>query len=260
MKFAITSLALGIFVALTSAAAVVEKRGGEWDGYEPTKTYDDGGGITSFPNIFALGVKDYGDGSFTTLDLVYEIDDGQLIYDKSHPYHVENYDDCETEKPPRPTSTSDCETEKPPRPSKIPYHDGWQRENLEARGYETKPEDNWGSFKYPFLKIEKSQHNTFFNLKDTVLRTVFSNKIVEIVANHQLQADSPVQPDALFTKGFSIVYKHGAWLLALNGSTKFFNAVIDSTKTSFKIYDAPITSESKPIELVVIVVKGGHKW
>ncbi|CAI5758009.1 unnamed protein product [Candida verbasci] len=254
MKF-ITSIALIVFAALTSAAAIEKREAGGHDDYRPTRTYDynyDGGYITTFPDAFALAVKEYCDddkdygkhkGYDTDLDLVYEIDDGQLIYDDCHKYRP--FYDTDT----------DCETDCEDNDHKKKKHQ-WKVRSYENDDYETDNEDYepFRAFKHPFLKIRKNQHDTFFKLKRTVLKSLYSKKIVEIVANHQLQGDYPVQPDALFTKGFSIVYKHGDWVLALNKSTKFYNSAINPQKSAFKIYDAPITNESKAIELVIIVV------
>ncbi|CAI5759589.1 unnamed protein product [Candida verbasci] len=284
MKF-ITSITLIVSAALTSAAAIEKREAGGYDDYKPTKTYDnnyDGGYITTFPSAFALAVKEYCDndkyhgkhkGYDTDLDLVYEIDDGQLIYDDCHKYKPYPIDtDCETDcedndhkkkkhhRRPNPIDIdadcdTDCETDCEDKDHKKKKHQ-WKVRSYENDDYETDNEDYepFRAFKHPFLKIRKNQHDTFFKLRKTVLKTLFSKKIVEIVANHQLQADFPVQPDALFTKGFSIVYKHGDWVLALNKSTKFYNSAINPQKSAFKIYDAPITNESKAIELVIIVI------
>lgn len=90
----------------------------------------------------------------------------------------------------------------------------------------------------------------WFTLHKNVLKDS-KKRIGEIVANHQFQFDYPVQPDALYTKGFSIVTYKGVKYLALNGNTKFWNSAVND-KGVYKIYDKPITDQSKPINLVIL--------
>ena len=103
---------------------------------------------------------------------------------------------------------------------------------------------------YYYYKRDIEQSYNWFTLNNGVIKDS-NGKIGEIVANHQFQYDYPIQPDSLFTRGFSIITFLGIRYLALNGNTRFWNSAVNDFGI-FKIYDKPINENSKPINLVII--------
>ncbi|CAL1184264.1 unnamed protein product [Candida parapsilosis] len=145
--------------------------------------------------------------------VAFELDDGQLEYGPKKTNYLPHH----------------------PHP-----HKPWKRD-----GFDFDNDDSW-------LTFDSSYGYDWYTLKNSVLRDS-KYRIGEIAANHQLQFDLPVQPDALFSSGFSIVHDDGYWLLALNGKTTFWDSPVNDNGI-YKIYDAPINPKSKKIELVVIVL------
>lgn len=241
MKFTSTLIAAFGFTAVANSNLI--QRGYDHDD-QPTPTYHPPyqPGVTSFPNKFALGAK-IGDDIY----VAFELDDGQLEYGPKK-YTVP----CVTPTPivepcdtPTPTPTPDEPCEEPtPEPITYPHHPRphkpWKRD-----GFDFDNDDSW-------LTFDSSYGYDWYTLKNSVLRDS-KYRIGEIAANHQLQFDLPVQPDALFSSGFSIVHDDGYWLLALNGKTTFWDSPVNDNGI-YKIYDAPINPKSKKIELVVIVL------
>ncbi|EER34731.1 hypothetical protein CTRG_01592 [Candida tropicalis MYA-3404] len=103
-----------------------------------------------------------------------------------------------------------------------------------------------------YCTIDKTDCVDTFTLCETILKDE-CDSIGEIVANHQFQFDNPVQPDALFTCGWTIVKEDGYLLLALNGCTDFWECPVDDCGT-YKLYDASIDSKCKEVEIVVILI------
>ncbi|RCK66762.1 Cell wall mannoprotein PIR1 [Candida viswanathii] len=103
-----------------------------------------------------------------------------------------------------------------------------------------------------YCTIDKTDCVDTFTLCETVLFD-YKKRIGEIVANHQFQFDNPVQPDALYTKGWTIVEKDGYLLLALNGCTDFWECPVDDCGL-YKLYDASIDSKCKEIEIIIILI------
>ncbi|KAI5970667.1 hypothetical protein CANMA_000258 [Candida margitis] len=232
MKFATAIIAAFGFSAVANANLI--QRGYDDDNDDdssPTPIYNPytaGGGITTFPNRFALGAKIDGD-----IYVVFELSDGQIEYGPKK-YTVP----CVT---PTPTPTP-CEE---PTPNPITYthpnpHKPWKRDGFDFDG-----DDSW-------LTFDSSYGYDWYTLKNSVLRDS-KYRIGEIAANHQFQFDSPVQPDALYSSGFSIVHDDGYWLLALNGKTTFWDSPVNDNGI-YKIYNAPINPKARKIELVVLVL------
>ncbi|RCK56544.1 Cell wall mannoprotein PIR1 [Candida viswanathii] len=101
--------------------------------------------------------------------------------------------------------------------------------------------------------IEKEECVDTFTLCDGILKDE-CERIGEIVANHQFQFDNPIQPDALYTCGWSIVNGDDYLLLALNGCTDFWECPVDDCGT-YKLYDASIDCKCKEVEIVIILIK-----
>ncbi|RCK55126.1 Cell wall mannoprotein PIR3 [Candida viswanathii] len=103
-----------------------------------------------------------------------------------------------------------------------------------------------------YCTIDKTDCVDTFTLCETVLFD-YKKRIGEIVANHQFQFDNPVQPDALYTKGWTIVEKDDYLLLALNGCTDFWECPVDDCGL-YKLYDASIDCKCKEIEIIILLI------
>ncbi|KAI3402290.1 hypothetical protein KGF56_004860 [Candida oxycetoniae] len=237
MKF---TSALAAFGLLAVAQSNLIKRGGDYDDYTPWKPY--------YPKVFTLGVKVDGKIYYS-----FQVNDGQFEFDHKE---YEEY----------------CEPPHKPKWKSEPKHDSgkWKRGDDEYDDDDDEEDDNTVQFgddddddkkdKYykpgykpyhPFLKVDYYKGLDVYTLKNTILKDS-KGRIGSIVANHQFQFDKPTQPDALFTKGFSIVWEDKNWLLALNGKTTFWDSALNDYL--YKVYDAPITSKSRKVELVIIEV------
>ncbi|CAK9437212.1 uncharacterized protein LODBEIA_P15900 [Lodderomyces beijingensis] len=139
----------------------------------------------------------------------------------------------------------ECEKEKTKHESK--YKTYYKRED-----YYSKKKSAYDDLCYEYCSVDISCYDTF-TLCDGVL-TDEEKKIGSIVANHQFQFDNPVQHDALYSSGWSIVYKNGYYLLALNGSTTFWECAVDDYGT-YKIYDKCIGGQCDEVEIVIIFDK-----
>lgn len=245
MKFSIiTSLSFGLLTTIQAGFIPSD------DGKHHGSANDDG--IIKFTDNFALGVKEFGykgkGYSKKLLSLVYEEDDGQLYYGGKkdqiyYPFNDDNDDNDDHE---------DYQKHKHPKPYTVSYNDQNDEDGddkWKARGYDN-DEDSFPTSKY-------SKNYYYFTLKDS---TIYDgvNAIGEIAANHQFQFDNPIQPDALFSNGYSIVSENNEYLLSLNGNTKFWNSAVDDNGV-YKIYDSPITAKSEPIKLVILKVDH-NKW
>ncbi|KAI5964401.1 hypothetical protein KGF57_001074 [Candida theae] len=194
--------------------------------------------VTSFPNKFALGAK-VGDDIF----IAFELSDGQIEYGTKK-YTIPCVtptpivEPCDTATP----TTVPCEE---PTPEPVTYTHPHPSKPWKRDGFDFDNDDSW-------LTFDNSLGYDWFTLKNSVLRDS-KYRIGEIAANHQFQFDSPVQPDALFSSGFSIVHDDGYWLLALNGKTAFWDSPVNDYGV-YKVYNAPINPKSRQIELVVIVL------
>ncbi|KAI5964422.1 hypothetical protein KGF57_001096 [Candida theae] len=191
-----------------------------------------------YPDKFTLGVKIDGQ-----IWLTFQEGDGQLEYDhiKYYPPSKPQWDGH------RQTFTTQPVTEDGSEPT---CHSGWKRGYGDGDG-DGDSDENGANYHPNAFTISYQSWLPVFTLKNTVLKDSHG-KIGSIVANHQFQFDYPVQPDALYTSGFSIVYQNGYPLLALNGKTTFWNS--QASSTIWKLYDKPITSNSRSVELVVIKV------
>lgn len=236
MKF---SSILATFGLLAISQSSLVKRGGDDDDYRPQPAP-----ITPivpyhsnphYPEKFTLGVKVDGQ-----IWLTFQEADGQLESDhiKYNPPSKPHWGDH------RQTFTIQPVTEDGSEPTD---HPGWKR------GYDAGDDgDDTGASHYPRpLTIRYQSWLPVFTLKNTVLKDS-NGRIGSIVANHQFQFDNPVQPDSLYTSGFSIEYEKGYPLLALNGKTTFWDS--QASSSVWKLYDKPITYKSRSVELVVIRV------
>ena len=79
-----------------------------------------------------------------------------------------------------------------------------------------------------------------FTLANGVI-TDGDNRTLEIVANHQLQADNPPQAGSLYSTGFSIC-SNGS--LALMSSAVFYQC---QSGTFFNLYDQPVGANCNPV-------------
>ncbi|KAI5957122.1 hypothetical protein KGF54_000050 [Candida jiufengensis] len=227
MKF-LTALAF-LGLSCIAQSSLIQERGDygddDYEKHYPSKTYDPYPvGVTDFPKKFAIGAKVDG-----KIYIVNEIDDGQIEFGPD-----------EYKKPKKKWS-------KHPK-KKYSKHD-WKRsdDDEDEDDYDSDDEDYSGS---DYLTFSYYQGLAWFKLKNSVL-TDKKGRIGEIVANHQFQFDDAIQPDALYSKGWSIVKKYGYLLLAINGKTKFYDSAVDSYGL-YKVYDEPITNESREIKLIVI--------
>ncbi|RCK63579.1 putative cell wall mannoprotein PIR32 [Candida viswanathii] len=248
MRFSAATFTLGLF-AIAQAGFV--PYGGKKEDF----------GIETFKGKFALAVKEFNfkkgkgkgwwkGGKKEKLDLLYEIGDGQIEYGgrddqvyypwggryKQEPFDDDDDDDYKKHKYPEPEPVEEDDD-----------GDNYGKHKWKPRGYKEPEAEEFRTIKY-------NKNHYYFTLKNTVLHDE-RYATGEIVANHQFQFDDPVQPDALFTKGFTIVFEDGEYLLAINGKTKFWNSAVDDTGV-YKVYDAPITDESEPIQLIVLDVEG----
>lgn len=207
--------------------------------------------ITSFSGEFALGVKELCDED-DVIYLVFELPDGQLE-------HNGVTVDCGCH--PTTTTTTPCEPTTTPCAEPEPIVDDCN-DDKKKRWYKPKPKpvptpiptpNGLSALCHPYCSIEElvSDCTTdYFTLCDSVLKDG-KYRTGEIVANHQFQFDSPVQPDALYNKGWSIEYKDDYYLLALNECTTFWECPVDDCGL-WKLYDASIDSKCKEIEIVII--------
>ncbi|KAI5960541.1 uncharacterized protein KGF55_004434 [Candida pseudojiufengensis] len=224
-----------------------------------TKCCEEDSGITTFADEFALGVKlcDSDD-----IYVVFEIEDGQLEVS------CDTYDcsSCYTE-PPCYTTTPCAE----PTPIVEKPKDKYKK----PKGIDYKPKDKYGkkhnkrgdSYKYKYKYNDAISekdlcypHCTvfdecydYFTLCDSKLYD-YRHFLGEIVANHQFQFDEHPQPDALYNKGWSIVYKDGYYELALNGCTDFWECPVNDYGL-YKLYDKSIDIKCKPVEIIIIFKK-----
>ncbi|CAK9437211.1 uncharacterized protein LODBEIA_P15890 [Lodderomyces beijingensis] len=129
------------------------------------------------------------------------------------------------------------------------YYSGYKKKRGD---YYSKKKSSYDYLCYDYCSADISCYDTF-TLCDGVI-TDEEKRIGEIVANHQFQFDFPTQPDALFTCGWSIVYKDGYYLLALNKCTTFWECAVDDCGT-YKIYDKCIGGQCREVEIVVIYDK-----
>jgi hypothetical protein len=81
-----------------------------------------------------------------------------------------------------------------------------------------------------------------FTLANGVIKDA-ENRILNIVANHQLQADNPLQAGSLYSTGFSICSNSS---LALMSSTVFYQC---SSGTFFNLYDEPAGADCNPVTI-----------
>ncbi|KAI3405963.1 hypothetical protein KGF56_001182 [Candida oxycetoniae] len=233
MKFS-TSISIALAVASVAHA-----------GYVPTTTKCcDDSEITTFEHPFGLGVKECDDD---TIYLVFEIGDGQLEHDcetvccKSTPTPISDCDDdCE----------DDCEDDCQEEYGDDYKHKVYKRgEKYYKKKYSPKKSYDYSPLCHPYCVIDKECED-LFTLCDGVL---YDEKYAtgSIVANHQFQFDKPAQVDALFTCGWSIVYKDGYYLLALNDCTTFWECAVDDNGL-YKLYDACIGGQCKEIEIIIL--------
>ncbi|CAI5758211.1 unnamed protein product [Candida verbasci] len=207
-------------------------------------------GLTSVDFEFALGVKDCDydyDYDKRVYDLVFEIGDGQLEHDGCHLITCESCYPTSTYCPtttycPDPV-TEDCET----TTTYCPDDCDDKHKHKWKRGEYYSKKDKYCEVCKPFKDV------TFFTLCDTVFQDECDG-IGSIVANHQFQVDKPVQVDAIYTKGFTIVEKDDEYLLALKGKTKFWHCKVDDCGL-YKLYDKKIAPQCSEIELVIIKAK-----
>ncbi|CAL1186024.1 hypothetical protein FOB58_000835 [Candida parapsilosis] len=244
MKFSSVLATFGL-LAITQSSLI--KRGGDDDdneGHNPQQVP-----ITPvvphrskphYTEKFTLGVKIDGQ-----VWLTFQEEDGQLEFD-----HIKYYQ--HGSKPHwgghHQTFTIQPVTEDDSEPT---GHADWKRGYDPAE--EEEDDDNYTAAKYypKSYSIKYQPWLPIFTLKNTVLKDTHE-RTGSIVANHQLQFDNPVQPDALYTNGFSIKYVNGYPLLALNDKTTFWDS--QASSPIWKLYDKPITYKSRSVELVVIKV------
>lgn len=198
--------------------------------------------VDTFDGEFALAIKelgfDYKNCKF--LDLIYEIDDGQLEHggrqDQLYPISLCKYcsliDNC----------GKDCGEDGVVKLKETP--------KISKRGGATVPEPGCDE---PYCKICKDDCIWLFSLCDGIL-TDKNYATGEIVANHQLQFDKLSQIDAFHTCGFSITYQYGNYLLALNHKTLFWHCKVDDYGL-YKIYDKKIGAQCSPVQLIVLQAK-----
>ncbi|RCK54553.1 Cell wall mannoprotein PIR1 [Candida viswanathii] len=199
--------------------------------------------VDTFDGEFALSVKELGFDykNYKFLDLVYEIEDGQLEHgsrpDQLYPISLCKYcslvDHC----------GKDCGEDGVVRLKEHP--------KISKRGGVSVPEPGCDE---PYCKICKDDCIWLFNLCDGVL-TDKNYATGEIVANHQLQFDKLSQIDAFRTCGFSITYQYGNYLLALDHKTVFWHCKVDDYGL-YKIYDKKIGAQCAPVQLIVL--QGKH--
>ena len=208
--------------------------------YKPEHT--EGTGVETVDYEFALGVREKCDEDI--IYLVYEVDDGQL---ERNDKKVDC--NCKSEPVIYPT----------PRPSKTYWSGGDDGECDEdcddehkKKGYKRgEVEEPCETPTCDYCTIEKSFCQDHFTLCDGILKDQRS-AIGSIVSNHQFQFDNPVQKDALYTCGWSIVEKDCVKLLALDGCTDFWECPVDDCGT-YKLYNSAIDSKCKEIEIIVIL-------
>ncbi|KAI3405946.1 hypothetical protein KGF56_001165 [Candida oxycetoniae] len=102
---------------------------------------------------------------------------------------------------------------------------------------------------YPYCTIDENCVD-YFTLCDTVLKDA-QYRIGQIACNHELIFTYPVEYNALYTCGWSIVFKDCYYVLALNGCTTFWECPVDNCGT-YKIFDESIDCACKPVEIVII--------
>ncbi|RCK62303.1 Cell wall protein PIR5 [Candida viswanathii] len=225
MRFSTAALPFALFAIVNSGAPAPYKA----HGYTPPNDCE----IDTFEWKFALAVleldcdyRKYNGDHY--LDLVFEIPDGQLEHGCGPVYPLSNCEDC-----------FDAFNYGGYTPKKTKY----------KRGGESCGDGDECELE-PFCEIDAIDCDLLITLKNGVLKDE-KHRTGEIVANHQFQFDKPTQPDALYTKGFSIVHEHGAYLLALEHKTKFWHCKVNE-KGLYKIYDAKIGGQCSPIELLVL--------
>ena len=212
--------------------------------YKPEHTEEIG--VETVDYEFALGVREKCDED--TIYLAYEVDDGQL---ERNDKKVDC--NCKSEPVVYPT----------PRPSKTYWDGGDDNDECDEdcddedkkKGHKQykrgEVEEPCETSDCDFCTIEKSFCQDQFTLCEGVLKDQRS-AIGSIVANHQFQFDNPIQKDALHTCGWSIVEKDCVKLLALDGSTDFWECPVDDCDT-YKLYDSSIDDKCKEIEIIVIL-------
>lgn len=236
MKFSSIFATFGL-LAISQSSLV--KRGGGEDNYHPlpapTTPAVPHHPKPHYPEQFTLGIKVDGQ-----IWLTFQEGDGQIEYDsiKYYPPSKPHWGDHHG------TFTIDPTIEDGSEPS---GHSDWKR------GYDDADDigDTGASYHPNPFTIKYQPWLSVYTLKNTVLKDSHG-RIGSIVANHQFQFDNPVQPDALYTSGFSIEYENGYPLLALNGETTFWDS--QASSSIWKLYDKPITNKSRQVKLVVIKV------
>ncbi|KAL6451072.1 LOW QUALITY PROTEIN: hypothetical protein SBY92_001323 [Candida maltosa Xu316] len=246
MKFSIATLTTA-FLAFTQAGVV---------------SYNDGKGkndkdIETFKGKFALAVREFNDGhkgkgkgnKDHDLDL---IGDGQLEYGGRKDQVYDPFNDGHDGKNQHGHDGKNQQHGHDNNNHKSGGNQNWKRGD----------ENNNNNNNEKFEEIKFNKDYFFFTLRNERLSDE-KHHIGEIVSNHQFQFDDKSQPGSI-NNGFTIVYEDGEYLLALKGQTKFWNSKVDGNGV-YKIYDAPITDKSRPIELIVLKVdednnKNGQKW
>ncbi|RCK60543.1 putative cell wall mannoprotein PIR32 [Candida viswanathii] len=158
-------------------------------------------------------------------------DDASFVIEEE-PLETEEPSDVFSEEPSEEPTSEESSVEPTPSFEELPTSSEGVYKRDGSLGYHKTPPKYWFTLDCGVIKDSKG-------------------RIGEIVANHQFQFDYPVQPDALYTKGFAVVTYKGVKYLALNGKTRFWNSAVNDQGV-YKIYDKPITDQSKPINIVVL--------
>ena len=244
MKFSIATLSLATLAVVS--AGYVSRGEGVSRGEKFECDFD------TFEWKFALAVKELKHkgknwGRDVDLDIVYELDDGQLFhgcretYDASkckNCYEAFEFNDEDNDK----DCDDDCKRKKK------------GHRNYKRGGYSDGDCDDdcerVERCNYPFCELYDDNCDLLITLRDGVLRDE-RHAIGEIVANHQFQFDKPPQKDALHKEGFSIVYTEGNYYLALDHKIKFWHCKVDD-KGLYKLYDESIGEQCSEIELIIL--------
>ena len=256
MRFSIATLSLA---ALTVVSASYVTRG---EGVSRGEKYECD--FDTFEWKFGLAVKELKHrgknwGKDVDLDIVYESDDGQLYHGCKEVYKASKCRNCyetfefsDNESSDEEGSGSDCEDDECKKRKKK-VHRNYKRGGYGSERRQSDCESDCERSErcnYPFCELYEDNCDLLLTLCDGVLHDD-RHATGEIVANHQFQFDKPPQKDALHKKGFSIVYTHGNYYLALDNKIKFWHCKVDDNGL-YKIYDKSIGEQCCEIELIIL--------
>ena len=260
MRFSIATLSLAAFTVVS--AGYISRGEGLTRGEKHERYECD---FDSFEWKFGLAVKElkhHGDknwGRDVELDLVYESDDGQLYHGCKDVYKASKCRNCyetfefsDNESSDDEGSGSDCEDDECKKRKKK-VHRNYKRGGYGSERRQSDCESDCERSErcnYPFCELYEDNCDLLLTLCDGVLHDD-RHATGEIVANHQFQFDKPPQKDALHKKGFSIVYTHGNYYLALDNKIKFWHCKVDDNGL-YKIYDKSIGEQCCEIELFIL--------